>query len=858
MPCGGPLPPPPRPATRDNRKRRASGSGSCSTAPPPPPPLHPDAATLRARDAGGEAWSLAARDGGATYTVGARRRAEGDWLPLFFCASGLPAQPGATFDQALDRVRSVVLRGDASAVEVSASRACVSSARARLETWGKKDVAAPWPDGWIFMIDDAPLANWAHPCRHVFLAPDLSSLAVRDAFTPLTLRDLSAAPPKNAHALETVLPFPRPRTSGASAAPPPVPRSIPPRTDGDASRCYAVILSGGFNSANNHVRYWGDAAAVYSTLSRQYAYPKDHLFALISDGLDPSADQSDATDSSTDLDGDGLPDTHGAATFANVSNLFVELQGRLRPDDQLFVFTTDHGGPADGGGAWDVLLYLWGGDVLRDFELRALTEPIACPIFFAMEQCYSGGFVDDLAQPNRFIATAARHDEPSYAGDTFPEFDQWAFHFTAALRGFQPRTNAPWIDAGTAHGDLNADAYVSFDEAARHAAIHKFSDDHPTCGENPPGLGARGFATLPRREDLGMGGFAFAPIHSPQTASGFPVRISAQNVFGDPIPAYAGPLNLSVEATPIDPGTYVGAGDLSWDYPAQSYFMDARTQVLYPAALLGPARTLDHLALHVDQPPTCPLSHWTIRLRHTPLTAYPEAPAWETNGWTVVFQSNLVNAATGWVVFAFSQPFAYDGVNSLMVDFSFNNSSYGPGNGRCRASESSNAASITWASDDADGDPLLWSGNLPPPQPSPRFPNLRFGPPPIPVEVPIAPTSMVRFADGAWSGSLSALNTHFAIRLHAADRARPQWRGQSDWFAVLDYPFELVAAAIDPLAGSLRLQWSSGAGQTYRVMASTNLSAGFFPLATHLPADPPVFDAPLGDEGTRFFRVEEE
>ena len=131
-------------------------------------------------------------------------------------------------------------------------------------------------------------------------------------------------------------------------------------------------------------------------------------------------------------------------------------------------------------------------------------------------------------------------------------------------------------------------------------------------------------------------------------------------------------------------------------------------------------------------------------------------------------------------------------------------------------------------------------------------------PPPIPVEVPIAPTSMVRFADGAGSGSVSARNTHFAIRLHAADRARPQWRGQSDWFAVLDYPFELVAAAIDPLAGSLRLEWNSGAGRTYRVMASTNLSAGFFPLATHLPADPPVFDAPLGDEGNRFFRVEEE
>ena len=818
--------------------------------------LAPDPPALLASGPGGETWTLQAREGAAAYAVGARRRGD-DWQPIFFCATGLPPRPGATFDEALGLVRSLVLRDTSADVEVSASRVRVNAARTTLETWGNRTVAAPWPDGWVFLIDDAPLANWAHPCRHVFLAPDLSALAVRDAFTPLTLRDVSAKTPCGARALETVLPFDRSRTA-ASATPPPVPRSIPPRTDGDASRCYAVILSGGLDSFNNHVRYWGDASFIYSTLSLQYGYPKDHLFALISDGLDPSADQSDATDSPADLDGDGLPDTYGAATFANVSNLFVELQGRLRPDDQLFVFTTDHGGPADGGGPGDVLLYLWGGDVLRDFELRALTEPIACPLFFAMEQCYSGGFVDDLAQPNRFIATAARHDEPSYAGNTFPEFDQWAYHFTAALRGFQPQPSAPWVDAGTAHGDLNSDAYVSFDEAARYAAIHKFPDDHPTCGENPPGLGARGFATLPRREDLGMGGFVIAPIHSPQTASGFPVRISAQNVFGDPIPAYVGPLNLSVEAAPIDPGTYVGAGDLSWDYPAQSYYMDARTQVIYPATLLGPARTLDHLALHVDQPPTCPLSRWTIRLRHTPLTAYPEEPVWEPNGWTVVFQSNLVHAATGWVVFAFSQPFAYDGVNSLMVDFSFDNSSYGPGNGHCRASESAGPASITWASDDADGDPLLWSGNLPPPQPSPRYPNLRFGPPPIPVEVPIAPTSMVRFADGAWSGSVSALNTHFAVRLHAADRARPQWRGQSDWFAILDYPFELVAAAIDPLAGSLRLQWNSGAGRTYRVMASTNLSDGFFPLATHLPADPPVFDAPLGDEGKRFFRVEEE
>jgi len=64
---------------------------------------------LGATDRGGEVWSMSAREEGVTYLVGSRRRGEA-WQPLYFCATGLTAQPDPVFDEALARMLSVVLR----------------------------------------------------------------------------------------------------------------------------------------------------------------------------------------------------------------------------------------------------------------------------------------------------------------------------------------------------------------------------------------------------------------------------------------------------------------------------------------------------------------------------------------------------------------------------------------------------------------------------------------------------------------------------------------------------------------------------------------------------------------------------
>jgi hypothetical protein len=51
-----------------------------------------------------------------------------------------------------------------------------------------------------------------------------------------------------------------------------------------------------------------------------------------------------------------------------------------------------------------------------------------------MEQCYSGGFIDDLLGPYRTIATAADYDEPSYARSD-GLYNEFVYHWTAATEG---------------------------------------------------------------------------------------------------------------------------------------------------------------------------------------------------------------------------------------------------------------------------------------------------------------------------------------------------------------------------------------------------------------------------------------
>ena len=789
---------------------------------------------------------------------------------LAFSSSQADANP-ADFDRARQLAEATARTSPAHAFELWGLPVLHSPGHGTLTTWSRQEITPPWPACWVFFIDDAPAANWSHPCRYVFIAPDLSSTRVVDALRPLTVEGPDAAP--GPYGMERLVSFapPSPRFKPSVKGS----GSTRPIGYGEAdSHQYALLLSGGNTTNNNADRYWRDTAFLYATLIQKYGYSKSNVIVLVADGTNPAIDHLNynytppddyLASTPLDFDGDGECDITGDATATTVSNTFLDLQTRLTPQDQLLVFVTDHGGPTSGAGEWDVELCLWNGQVLRDRDLQTLTAPIPCPVFFVMEQCYGGGFADNLGQPNRAIATAAAHDSTSYAMGFSRHYDQWSYYWTAALRGFFPSNNVPWIDGEPCNTDYNDDGYVSFREASFFANANKYVEEHPTYQENPDFLGSYSFpAPVPPGTPPSnvLERLAIEGIHSPEVENRpVPLRIEAFNPFGQFLTSFAAPVELQTEVDDIiDPGLYSGTTtDPWWQYPFWLMEDDVRTQVIYPASALGGARTIDSFQL-TQACYTTLVENFTIRMKHTPLDAYPSNAVFESEGWTTVFHGDTTIDDEGWIPYPFSTPFEYNGTDNLMVDFSFDNSTNYPRWANSNAGESAVPRTLIGTSTNEHGSPLDWSAtNGPASELSTTFPIFRIGPPAYGATVSASPSNITEFTNGIWTGELLFQGTAKRMRLRATVDSNFYWTATVPDFAVRDYPFEMAPPQF-AINGNDLLQWTSGTGQTYSVMAATNLLAPYAPVASNLPATPPlnVYTTPANPASASFFRIHEE
>ncbi len=425
-----------------------------------------------------------------------------------------------------------------------------------------EEIAAPYARFRFAFVDDCPGANWAHPCRYVFISEDFSSFAVlprrwmprlvfRDSGEGVLLQRVDGESEPSAKKLDAV------KRSAYGYAKSLVANGLSYGA-GDKSRSYFVLIGGGSNPYMNGIRFWNDMAMLYSTLTLKYRVPKDNIYVYMSDGRSTGKDANLAddqyalVDSPWDLDGDDQPDVTGAAKKSDVNACFASLRARLTADDQLFVFITGHGdavgtpGPDNYNSCVDMFTmeedgyYYKDAEQLSDKELAAWTKGFACPVAFAIEPCYSGGFIDDLvATPNRVVATACNHYEQSYGtgghgkwwssyGETCA-YNYWSAPFIAAFRGSNPYSydsmGYPWEDPtySAVNADANGDGKVSFNEAR----IYAYNNDkircpnathpqwcsydtvdgankyeHPQYGENPRGLGASIFLLKPRSQNV--------------------------------------------------------------------------------------------------------------------------------------------------------------------------------------------------------------------------------------------------------------------------------------------------------------------------------------------------------------------
>ncbi len=337
-----------------------------------------------------------------------------------------------------------------------------------LATFEKSIISIP-SDSWIFFLDKNPLKGWSHPCSFLFVEIKSGKIIEKEwKLPPNNLEKWKLLTEIKEQSEIKLFNF---KKSNATL----LKSGITP------ANCYAVIISGGYDMANNWQRYWNDCSAIYSALVDVYNYEDDHIYTIMSDGTSTANDRriSGGYDSSPlDLDGDGDNDIQFSATRANITTVFNTLSGLLDSDDYLFIFVTDHGDQESGQ---DALIYLWGETIRDDQFATEVNKVNAGEISIVMEQCYSGGFVDDLASLNRVIATACDFDETS-CGMGYYTYDEFVFDWIAAIAGEDPNGNA--VDA-----DDNNDGFVSMQEAFGYADVHNACSETPQYYSNKHTLG---------------------------------------------------------------------------------------------------------------------------------------------------------------------------------------------------------------------------------------------------------------------------------------------------------------------------------------------------------------------------------
>lgn len=277
----------------------------------------------------------------------------------------------------------------------------------------------------------------------------------------------------------------------------------------------------------------------------------------------------------------------------------------------------------------------------------------------------------------------------------------------------------------------------------------------------------------------------------------FGVEISAIDNAGSVFPGFTGKADLYA-ANSMATNWNVVTGTNTWNYPFSTYYHDARTQVIYLKEEVGNASLISSLSLYVSSLPGQEMKSWTIRMKHTSLESYSES-GWQTNDWTIMVQTNLTVTSVGWLKIDFDCPFVYNGTNNLLVDFSFNNTSY-TWDGYSWCEKTAAYRSLCYRTDSGYGDPLLWSGAVP-------YGNLSSNVPVIRIEkralLPLSPTVTDSFIDGAWSGNMTLSDLATNIVLIASDRAGHV--GISDTFDVVEPVIELPEAV-----DNVTQPWSTG------------------------------------------------
>lgn len=300
-----------------------------------------------------------------------------------------------------------------------------------LHLLNEEPISPPYSGNWVFFVDDLPGSHWHHPCRYIFISTsDGAKQEFSKSIYPYGLKT----------EFDLISHWIRP-TPQYDPPTPPVPPTPNPVSYNPNSHLWAVMIVG--NDYLCEYEFWNSASQFY-TMLKSWGFTEDQIKVHYLEGMGPDNKQSlDSENHVTDDDIDF------SAQESSIESTFDYLESILTPDDVLVVYVSSHGNNDDNE---DTFFAVPNGTVY-DNELANMLEDVNCSsIFFLLNFCFSGGFVDNLADIssasclNRTIHTACSADEVSagewwitlHSNDSISMFEEFPMYWSAAAQGVYP------------------------------------------------------------------------------------------------------------------------------------------------------------------------------------------------------------------------------------------------------------------------------------------------------------------------------------------------------------------------------------------------------------------------------------
>lgn len=338
-------------------------------------------------------------------------------------------------------------------------------------------------------------------------------------------------------------------------------------------------------------------------------------------------------------------------------------------------------------------------------------------------------------------------------------------------------------------------------------------------------IDSQGVATIVDNDVAPVAGFTFTSIASTNYAgSELPFTITARDGNGAAAVGFNDPVSLL--ALQEQRVVTIASNATPWGLPLAASFHDARLQSIYLANEIGGAGRIVGLALDIASVPGQTLSNFTVRMRATPDSFYA-VPTWHAVGWVTNYQHDILFASNGWTTLPFFQPFNYSGQNHLMVDFSYDNSSYSA-DGLVNSTATTAHRSVYLRSDSAYGNPLTWSGSSPPLISTARVANVRLI---MDRKTPLVPNVTGNFVNGVWTGTvrLDTATTNVSLRVIDLDGHL----GDSNPFALI----LLRISSITRNGNSVNINFPTLSGSRYIVDGSAAPGGSWLPVSPELIGD---------------------